>query len=82
MITVYAISSLSKSYIYVGLSSQLHLQILRHNKGQNKTTKPYAPFKVIYTKNFASRIDARAHEKFNLNNVYGNGRFCLSSFNY
>ena len=64
MITVYAISSLSKSYIYVGLSSQPHIRIERHNKGQNKTTRPYAPFKVIYTKNFASRVNARTHEKY------------------
>jgi len=64
MITVYAISSLSKSYIYVGLSSQLEKRFARHNKGQNKTTKPYAPFKLIYTKEFATRKEARAHEKY------------------
>ena len=64
MVTVYAISSLTRPYIYVGMSSQPHIRIERHNNGQNKTTKPYAPFKVIYTKNFASRVDARTHEKY------------------
>ena len=49
MVTVYAISSLTRPYIYVGMSSQPHIRIERHNNGQNKTTKPYAPFKVIYS---------------------------------
>ncbi len=64
MITVYAISSLTKSYIYVGLSTQLDKRVDRHNKGQNKTTKPYAPFKLIYSKEFSNRKEARAYEKY------------------
>ena len=64
MVTVYAISSLTRPYIYVGISNQFHIRIKSHNKGQNKTTRPYAPFKLIYTKNFASRVDARTHEKY------------------
>lgn len=64
MITVYALSSLRRSYIYVGMSSQLSKRVERHNKGQNKTTKPYAPFKLVYTKEFTTRKDARAHEKY------------------
>ena len=49
MVIVYAISSLTRPYIYVAMSSQPHIRIERHNNGQNKTTKPYAPFKVIYS---------------------------------
>ncbi len=64
MITVYALSSLRRSYIYVGMSSQFSKRVERHNKGQNKTTKPYAPFKLVYTKEFTTRKDARAHEKY------------------
>ncbi|MEQ9091931.1 MAG: GIY-YIG nuclease family protein [Balneola sp.] len=64
MITVYAISSLQRSYIYVGMSSQLSKRIERHNKGQNKTTKTYTPFKLIYTKEFVNRKEAREHEKY------------------
>ncbi|MEX0988164.1 MAG: GIY-YIG nuclease family protein [Bacteroidales bacterium] len=64
MFTVYAISSLTRNYIYVGFSSQLESRINRHNKGQNTTTKPYAPFELIYTKTFKTRVEAREHEKY------------------
>jgi len=41
MFWVYAISSLNRNYIYVGLTSDLESRIARHNKGYEKTTKPY-----------------------------------------
>ena len=63
MFVVYAISSLDRNYIYVGLSSDLESRLKRHNNGQNKTTKPYAPFRLIYTKEFETRKEARVHEK-------------------
>lgn len=60
--TVYAISSLSRNYIYVGMTSQIQQRIQRHNSGRNKTTSPYRPFKIIYSKYFNTRINARKHE--------------------
>ena len=38
MFWVYAISSLNRNYIYVGLTSGLESRIARHNKGYEKTT--------------------------------------------
>ncbi len=64
MVTVYAISSETRKYIYVGMTTQLKVRIARHNIGQNKRTKAYAPFKLIYTKEFKPREEARAHEKY------------------
>ena len=64
MFTVYAISSLSRNYIYVGQSSELEARLKRHNKGQNKTTKAYAPFKRIHTGEFESRREARKYEVY------------------
>ncbi len=46
--TVYAIASLSRNYIYVGMTSNLDNRLKRHNNGYEKTTKPYAPFELIY----------------------------------
>ncbi len=62
--TVYAISSVSKNYIYVGLTSNINERILRHNSGYEKTTKPYKPFKLIYSEECKNRIDARNREKY------------------
>lgn len=46
------------------MSSQLEQRIMSHNKGYNKTTKPYAPFELIYSKSFETRKEAREYEKY------------------
>jgi len=61
---VYAISSLHRKYIYVGLTNDLDRRFKQHNTGQNPTTKPYLPFKVLHTEKFATRIEAREREKY------------------
>ena len=61
---VYAITSLSRNYIYVGISNDIDRRIQEHNKGYNKTTKPYLPFKLIYSEEFPSRAEAREREKY------------------
>lgn len=60
---VYAIKSLDRNYIYVGLTEDLDRRIAEHNSGKNKTTKPYKPFKLIYSEEFQTRMEARIKEK-------------------
>ena len=62
--TVYAIKSINKNYIYVGQTSDLEKRFLTHNSGREKTTKPYRPYKIIYTEKFNNRIQAREKEKY------------------
>ncbi|WKD85187.1 hypothetical protein KCTC32516_00526 [Polaribacter huanghezhanensis] len=64
MFTVYAISSIKRNYIYVGLTNNLEKRLIRHNKGYKPTTKPYAPFQLIYSEITETRIEARAKEKY------------------
>ena len=64
MITVYAIKSLIKNYIYVGQTDNLQRRLEEHNKGKNRTTKPYKPFKLILREIFKTRIEARKREKY------------------
>ena len=64
MYTVYAIASLNRKYLYVGLTANLDQRLIRHNKGLEKTTKPYAPFILIFTELAEDRISARSREKF------------------
>jgi putative endonuclease len=61
---VYAISSLSRPYIYVGLTSNVIQRVCTHNLGRNKTTRPYAPFLLIYTEECKDRTEARSREKY------------------
>jgi putative endonuclease len=64
MFTVYALKSIHKNYIYKGFTSNLEERLKRHNKEREKTTAPYRPFTLIYTKKFSGRKDARDHEKW------------------
>ncbi len=64
MFFVYAIKSIERNYIYVGLTNNLERRIERHNSGQNKTTKPYSPFELIYSEVLDTRIEARKREKY------------------
>lgn len=64
MYKVYALKSEKRNYIYVGMTSNLEERIKRHNRGYEKTTKPYSPFKLIYTENCTTREEARKREKY------------------
>jgi len=64
MITVYAIKSKKRNYIYVGLTGNLGVRLERHNKGGNKTTSSYAPFELLYVENCDDRKSARLREKY------------------
>ena len=64
MFWVYAIASTSRNYIYVGLTSDLEKRFSRHNRGQERTTKPYIPFIIIYSEEFPDRPSAREREKY------------------
>ena len=64
MFTVYAISSISKNYIYVGLTIDVQNRLKRHNSGYEKTTRSYRPFELLYSEEHQSRIKAREREKY------------------
>jgi len=64
MYKVYAIKSMNRNYIYVGLTNNLEERLKRHNTGANKTTSPYAPFSLIFVENCEDRIHARLREKY------------------
>lgn len=64
MFFVYAISSLGRNYIYVGLTDNVERRFAQHNNGYNRTTKPYAPFQVLLIESYPTRIQAREREKF------------------
>ena len=63
MFTTYALRSERRNYVYVGLTGDFERRLRQHNSGQNKTTKPYSPFKVIFRKESETRAAARLEEK-------------------
>jgi putative endonuclease len=64
MFFVDVLFSQSRNYIYVGMTDNLERRVGYHNDGYNKTTKPYRPFQVLLTEKFATRMEARAREKY------------------
>lgn len=64
MYYVYAIKSLEKNYIYVGLTNNIDRRFNQHNNGKEKTTNFYKPFVLIYQEKFKTRTDARRKEKY------------------
>jgi putative endonuclease len=61
---VYAIYSDSRKRRYIGISINPENRLEDHNRGQTKSTKPYRPWKLVYTEVFNSRTEARKREKY------------------
>jgi len=64
MFFAYALKSQIRNYIYVGLTNDVDRRLIEHNCGYNKKTKAYKPFKLIYSKKFETRHEARLKEKY------------------
>lgn len=61
---VYVLKSTIRKYLYVGITNNVQRRFEEHNKGKERTTAPYRPFKLILTENYPSRLDARIREKY------------------
>ena len=66
----YIIQSLKNKSFYIGYTSDLRTRLKKHNTGENKSTKPFAPYKLIYYEAFLNRIDAKDREEY-LKSGYG-----------
>lgn len=64
MYYVYIIKSKIKKYKYKGLTDNIDRRLNEHNLGRNKTTSPYKPFQLIFTKAFSTREEARRYEQY------------------
>ena len=60
----YILQSLKNAKLYLGFTPNLKGRLISHNKGDNKSTKPYIPYKLIYYSAFISKIDALECEKY------------------
>ena len=61
---VYALSSEIKDWIYVGMTNNFKRRIEEHNRGYNRSTKPYKPFHTLFIEEYESTIEARNKEKY------------------
>ncbi|MEN8125306.1 MAG: GIY-YIG nuclease family protein [Bacteroidota bacterium] len=76
MFFVYVLYSLRFERTYTGMTKNLSRRINEHNDKQNKSTKAYIPWELIYQEEFKSRAEARKREKYFKS---GNGREFLKT---
>ncbi|MBI1754723.1 GIY-YIG nuclease family protein [Candidatus Azambacteria bacterium] len=62
MYYVYLIKSTKADFLYVGVTDDLRRRFSQHNSKKEISTKPYAPFKLIYYEAYCSKKDALIRE--------------------
>jgi len=60
----YILQSENKGGLYIGYTSDLRKRLKEHNQGLNKSTKPYAPWKLIYYEACLNEKDAKRREGY------------------
>ncbi|MBI4999714.1 GIY-YIG nuclease family protein [Candidatus Gottesmanbacteria bacterium] len=61
---VYVLNNSVKNFVYIGYSDDLKQRIVSHNKGENKSTKPYLPLELIHYEAYRNKADAKRREKY------------------
>ena len=61
---VYVLRSAKFERNYVGFTKNLAKRLRQHNAGNNKSTKPYLPWVVMFFETFPSKEEALKREKF------------------
>ena len=63
MYYVYFLKSRKSDFFYVGSTHDLRERFREHNQRKNRSTKYYAPFKLIYYEAYLSKKDALLREE-------------------
>jgi len=61
---LYILLSETKSRTYTGVTESIKKRLKEHNSGRVKSSRPYRPYKILYTQAFPTSIDARQAERF------------------
>ena len=63
MFFVYILKAKSKDWFYVGQTKDYVNRLKIHNLGNNKSTKAYRPFEIVYLEEFETRKEAFMRER-------------------
>ncbi|TDS10944.1 putative endonuclease [Maribacter caenipelagi] len=64
MFYVYILKSEVDDRLYKGMTTDLQKRIEQHNLGNNKSTKGFLPWVLVYKEEFETRVEAREREKY------------------
>jgi len=63
MYYVYLIQGVKKDFLCIGCTNDLRRRFKEHNQKEEKSTKSYAPFRLIYYEAYRDERDAKNREK-------------------
>ena len=63
MYYVYLIQGVKKDFLYIGCTNDLRRRFKEHNQKEEKSTKSYVPFRLIYYEAYRDERDAKNREK-------------------
>ncbi len=70
MALVYVLQSLKQGWKYIGCTdNNKEVRLAYHNQGKVKSTRPYKPFKIVYTEEYPTFTEARKRE-YHLKHFY------------
>lgn len=75
---VYVLRSIEFERNYVGFFTNVQKRLKQHNSGRNRSTKPYRPWKLLFSEVYRSKEEALEREKFLKS---GQGRIFIKSKN-
>ena len=61
---VYVLKSIKDGRLYKGQTSNLNKRLKQHNRGENKSTKGFMPWELVYFETFQTREEAVLREKY------------------
>ena len=59
---VYILKSCVRDRFYIGCTEDLEKRVLAHNSGGTRSTKPYRPWKLVYSEKFFDKREAYKRE--------------------
>ena len=54
-------SEINKKY-YIGVTTDIKIRLSQHNNGGTKSTKPFRPWRIVYTEEYVCKEDAMKRE--------------------
>lgn len=65
MYNIYVLESINTGKWYIGFTpGSILTRLTKHNSGEVQSSKPFMPWKIIYTESYLNRKDATGREKF------------------
>ena len=61
---IYVLQSEKDGRLYKGQTSNISKRLRQHNAGENKSTKGFRPWKLVYYESFKTREEALLQEKY------------------